>query len=37
MEAKAREQFDKFLANDIAVNCSDFKNFDFKVTRLDDL
>ena len=31
-----KEQFDKFLANNVAVNCSDFKNFDFKVTRLDE-
>ena len=32
---KGKEQFDKFLANDVAVNRSNFKNFDFKITRLD--
>ena len=33
---KGKEQFDKLHTNDIAVNCSDFKNFDFKITRLDE-
>ena len=30
---KGKEQFDKFLANDVAVNRSDFKNFDFESTQ----
>lgn len=34
---KGKEQLDEFLANDVAVNLSDFKNFDFRVTRLDEL
>ena len=33
---KGKEQFGKFFANDVAVNLSDFKNFDFKVTSLDE-
>ena len=34
---KGKEQLDEFPANDVAVNLSDFKNFDFRVTRLDEL
>ena len=30
---KGKEQFDKFLASDVAVNRSDFKNFDFESTQ----
>ena len=33
---KGKEQFDKFFADDCAVSHSDFKNFDFKVTRLHE-
>ena len=33
---KGKEQLDYFLANDIAVNLSDFNNFDFKVTKKDE-
>ena len=33
---KGKEQFDKFPDNDVVVKRSDFKNFDSKVTRLDE-
>ena len=33
---QSKEQFDNFLANDVPFNRSNFKNFDFKVTRLNE-
>ena len=32
---KAKEQFDKFVSNEVTINSSEFKNFNFKESRLD--